>query len=62
MNVTKRDFTKGLIVAAGLAALPAALQAAELTAKEARAIAKEACVYGFRLLRAIGAAPRQWPM
>jgi hypothetical protein len=51
MNITKRDFTKGLVLAAGLAGLgPAMAQAADATAAEARAIAKEAYIYGFPLV------------
>ncbi|TCL76037.1 DUF1254 domain-containing protein [Rhizobium sp. BK251] len=51
MGITKREFTKGLAVAAGLAALrPATVRAADVTAREARAIAKEAYIYGFPMV------------
>jgi hypothetical protein len=51
MNITKRDFTKGLVLAAGLAGFgPTIVQAADVAAAEARAIAKEAYVYGFPMV------------
>ncbi len=55
MNITKRDFTKGLILSAGVAFLNRkashaadmiTTSAADLTVAEARAIAKEAYIYG----------------
>jgi hypothetical protein len=51
MHLTKRDFTKGLILAAGLAGFgsPSA-HGAEVTPEEARAIAKEAYIYGFPMV------------
>ncbi|OCJ17529.1 cell envelope protein [Rhizobium sp. AC44/96] len=51
MQLTKREFTKGLVVAAGLASLNAGrATAAELGAAEVRAIAKEAYIYGFPII------------
>jgi hypothetical protein len=51
MNITKRDFTKGLVLAAGLAGFgPAIVRAADVAAAEARAIAKEAYIYGFPMV------------
>jgi hypothetical protein len=51
MNMTKRDFTKGLVLAAGLAGFGrGVVQAADVAAAEARAIAKEAYVYGFPMV------------
>ncbi|WP_245509999.1 DUF1254 domain-containing protein [Rhizobium leguminosarum] len=49
MNLTKREFTNGLILTAAVAGFGAA-QAAEATAAEVRAIAKEAYVYGFPMV------------
>jgi hypothetical protein len=51
MHLTKRDFTKGLILAGGLAGFgsPSAHGAA-VTPEEARAIAKEAYIYGFPMV------------
>jgi len=47
MNITKRDFTKGMILAAGFSGFgPETVQAADFVETEARAIAKEAYVYG----------------
>jgi hypothetical protein len=47
MNMTSRDFTKMLALAAGLMGLGAtSAQAQDVTAAEARAIAKEAYIYG----------------
>jgi len=51
MHLTKREFTKGMAAAAGLAGLgPAVALAAEVSAAEARAIAKEAYIYGFPMV------------
>ncbi|MGM5053973.1 DUF1254 domain-containing protein [Rhizobium sp. 814_E9_N1_1] len=51
MNLTKREFTNGLILTAAVAGFgPRAAQAAEATAAEVRAIAKEAYVYGFPMV------------
>ena len=51
MHMTKRDFTKGLVLVAGFAGFaPAMVQAADVTAAEARAIAKEAYIYGFPMV------------
>jgi hypothetical protein len=51
MNLTKREFTNGLILTAVVAGFgPRAAQAAEATAAEVRAIAKEAYVYGFPMV------------
>jgi hypothetical protein len=51
VNITKRDFTKGLVLAAGFAGFaPVTARAAEVTPAEARAIAKEAYVYGFPMV------------
>jgi hypothetical protein len=50
MNLTRRDFTKYSALAAGLVALSTSAQAQDVTAAEARAIAKEAYVYGFPLV------------
>ena len=51
MHLTKREFTKGVVAAAGLAGLgPAAALAAEVGVAEARAIAKEAYIYGFPMV------------
>jgi hypothetical protein len=51
MNITKRDFTKGLVLAAGFAGFgPVIVQAADASTAEARAIAKEAYVYGFPMV------------
>jgi hypothetical protein len=51
MNITKRDFTKGLFLAAGFAGFgPAMAQAANASESEARAIAKEAYIYGFPMV------------
>jgi hypothetical protein len=51
MKITKRDFTKGLVLAAGFAGFgPVMAQAADITAAEARAIAKEAYIYGFPMV------------
>jgi hypothetical protein len=48
MNMTRRDFTKGSVLAAGLVVLGSiSVQAQDVTAAEARAIAKEAYIYGF---------------
>ena len=52
MNVTtRRDFTKALVLAAGLVGFGSTgVQAQDVTAAEARAIAKEAYVYGFPMV------------
>lgn len=51
MDITKRDFTKGLVLTAGLAGLnPLKVGAADVVEDEARAIAKEAYVYGFPMV------------
>jgi len=51
MNMTRRDFTTGSVLAAGLVGLGSTrAQAADVTAAEARAIAKEAYVYGFPMV------------
>ena len=50
MNLTRRDFTKCSALAAGLFALTTSVQAQDVTAAEARTIAKEAYVYGFPLV------------
>jgi hypothetical protein len=51
MNITKRDFTKGMILAAGFAGFGSATgQAADAIEAEARAIAKEAYIYGFPMV------------
>lgn len=51
MNLTKREFTNGLILTAAVAGFgPRAAQAAEATAAEVRAIAKEAYVCGFPMV------------
>jgi hypothetical protein len=51
MNITKRDFTKGMILAAGFAGLGSAtVHAADVVEDEARAIAKEAYIYGFPMV------------
>lgn len=51
MNITKRDFTKGLVLAAGFAGFaPAVVLAGDVTAAEARAITKEAYIYGFPMV------------
>jgi hypothetical protein len=51
MNITKRDFTKGMILAAGFAGFgPATVHAADVLEDEARAIAKEAYIYGFPMI------------
>ncbi|WSH73075.1 DUF1254 domain-containing protein [Rhizobium leguminosarum] len=51
MNLTKREFTNGLILTAAVAGFgPRAAQAAEATAAEVRAIAKEAYIYGFPMV------------
>lgn len=50
MNLTRRDFTKYSALAAGLVGLSTSAQAQDVTAAEARAIAKEAYVYGFPLV------------
>jgi hypothetical protein len=51
MDISKRDFTKGLFLSAGLAAfLPVTTKAADASTTEARAIAKEAYIYGFPLV------------
>jgi hypothetical protein len=51
MNITKRDFTKGMILAAGFAGFgPATGQAADAIEAEARAIAKDAYIYGFPMV------------
>ncbi|MBY5540687.1 DUF1254 domain-containing protein [Rhizobium leguminosarum] len=51
MNITKRDFTKGLVLAAGFVGfVPAIARAAEVTPADARAIAKEAYIYGFPMV------------
>ena len=52
MNMTtRRDFTKALVLAAGLAGFGSNIvQAQDVTAAEARAIAKEAYVYGFPMV------------
>ena len=51
MNMTKRDFTKGLVLAAGLAGVGSVMvQAADFVDAEARAIAKEAYIYGFPMV------------
>ncbi len=51
MNITRRDFTKGSMAAVGLIGLGSrSAQAQNVTAEEARAIAKEAYIYGFPLV------------
>ena len=51
MNMNRRDFTIGSVLAAGLAGLGSTGgHAQDVTAAEARAIAKEAYVYGFPLV------------
>jgi hypothetical protein len=51
VNITKRDFTKGLVLAAGFAGFaPTTVQAADVVEDEARAIAKEAYIYGFPMV------------
>ncbi|WP_310503126.1 MULTISPECIES: DUF1254 domain-containing protein [unclassified Rhizobium] len=51
MQLTKREFTKGLILATGFASLyPAKGISADISATEARAIAKEAYIYGFPMV------------
>jgi hypothetical protein len=50
INLTRRDFTKYSALAAGLFALSKSAQAQDVTAAEARAIAKEAYVYAFPLV------------
>ncbi|MGR8960997.1 DUF1254 domain-containing protein [Rhizobium leguminosarum] len=51
MNITKRDFTKGLVLAAGFAGFgTATVQAADVVEDEARTIAKEAYIYGFPMV------------
>ena len=51
MQLTKREFTKGLILATGFASLyPAKGISADISADEARAIAKEAYIYGFPMV------------
>lgn len=51
MDITKRDFTKGLVVTAGLAGLsPLKVRAADVVEDEARVIAKEAYIYGFPMV------------
>jgi hypothetical protein len=51
MNITKRDFTKGMILAAGFAGFGSAtVHAADVVEDEARAIAKEAYIYGFPMV------------
>ncbi|WP_349437242.1 hypothetical protein [Pararhizobium sp. A13] len=51
MNLTKRDFTKGLVLAAGFAGFGlATVQAVDVIEAEARATAKEAYIYGFPMV------------
>jgi hypothetical protein len=51
MNITRRDFTKASVLAAGLVGLGSTcVQAQDVTAADARAIAKEAYIYGFPLV------------
>lgn len=51
MNLTKRDFTKGLVLAAGFAGFRStAVDAADFVDVEARAIAREAYIYGFPMV------------
>lgn len=51
MKLTKREFAKGLVLAAGVAGFcPATLRAAEISEAEARVIAKEAYIYGFPMV------------
>jgi hypothetical protein len=51
MNTTRRDFTKGSVLAAGLVWLGSmSAQAQDVTPEEASAIAKEAYIYGFPLV------------
>ena len=51
MNTTKREFTKGMVLAVGFAGLVSPwAYAAELTAAEARTIAKEAYIYGYPMV------------
>jgi hypothetical protein len=51
MNITKRDFTKGMILAAGFAGFGSAtVHAADVVEDETRAIAKEAYIYGFPMV------------
>jgi hypothetical protein len=48
MQLTRRDFTRASLLAAGLLGLRSTGAAADnVTAEEARAIAKEAYIYGF---------------
>ena len=51
MNITRRDFTTGSVLAAGLVGLGStSAQAQDVTPAEARAIAKEAYIYGFPMV------------
>ncbi|MGZ2453185.1 hypothetical protein ACVIRO_006002 [Rhizobium ruizarguesonis] len=51
MNMTRRHFTTGLVLATGFTGLgPVIVKAADVTAAEARAIAKEAYIYGFPMV------------
>jgi hypothetical protein len=51
MTMTRRDFTTGSVMTAGLVGLGSAhVHAADVTAEEARAIAKEAYIYGFPMV------------
>jgi hypothetical protein len=51
MTITRRDFTKRSMLAAGLMGLGSArVHAADITAEEVRAVAKEAYTYGFPMV------------
>ncbi|MBL0370897.1 DUF1254 domain-containing protein [Rhizobium sp. KVB221] len=51
MKMNRRDFTIGSVLAAGLAGLGStSVQAQDVTAADARAIAKEAYIYGFPMV------------
>ena len=51
MNITRRDFTKGSVFAAGLIGFDyVSAQAQAVTAAEVRAIAKEAYIYGYPMV------------
>ncbi|MBP2445967.1 DUF1254 domain-containing protein [Rhizobium leguminosarum] len=51
MRLTKREFTKGLVLAIGFAGFtPAGANSSAIVESEARAIAKEAYIYGFPVI------------
>ena len=51
MTITRRDFTTGSVLLAGAIGLGSTrVQAADIAAAEARAIAKEAYIYGFPMV------------